>query len=329
MGIEIPGSLRWVADNVLGTDWPDADETAMQRCADYWDNASTAIDTIDGLGDDAVRQLLDSIDGDVNEAIAGFWQKIGGDAGAMRELMQTCDELADMLDGAAQDVRRAKLAIIANLVALAASLVAAAATVWAFGAGAAAGAAATMATRASIQMIIRQLITQMLKRIAEKGARQFAWEIAKNIATTAAIGAGKAGGIEAGLQTYERTHGLRDDYDYGDVAQATGNGAVKGAVQAGIKIAARGGEVRENPSVFSKDAYTPEGIQSRVDDMKSREHVIGGMIGTGVANLTVGKPDEGIGSLVRDAIEESGMSLNLPADTFTSPSDVEAFDDGQ
>ncbi|MFD4369248.1 hypothetical protein [Rhodococcus sp. NPDC058521] len=220
MGIEIPGSLRWVAEKVCGTDWPDADESAMQRCADHWGNASTAIGALNELSDDTVKQLLDSIEGDVNDAITDVWQKIGGDAGAMRELLETCDQLAEMLDGAAQDVRRAKLAIIANLVTLAASLVAAAATVWAFGAGAAAGAAATLATRASIQLIIRQLITQMLQRLSVEVAKK----VALNVITSAAVGAGIEGGMEAGLQTFERTRGLRDSYDFGDVAQAGGHG---------------------------------------------------------------------------------------------------------
>lgn len=313
MGIEIPGSLRWVADNVCGTDWPDADETAMQRCADYWDNASTAVGSLGELSDDTIRQLLDSIDGDVNDAITDVWAQIGGDAGAIHELLETCDQLADMLDGAAQDVRRAKLAIIASLVTLAASLVAAAATVWAFGAGAAAGAAATIATRASIQMIIRQLITKMLQRIAQKGAKELAWAVTKNIATSSAIGAGIGGGLEGGLQTYEKTHGLRDDYDYGDIAQATGNGAIKGAVQAGYKLGVR----RELPEKV--DFFSVDNFKRMASEQVSKDHIIGGAIGTGVANLTVGKPDEGVGTYIKDAIEESGMSLALPPDTFTGP----------
>lgn len=229
----------------------------------------------------------------------------------MRELMDTCDALAEMLDGAAQDVRRAKLAIIASLVALAASLVAAAATIWAFGAGAAVGAAATAAARMSIQMIIRQLISQMLQRITLATARK----IGTNIAIGSAIGAGVGGGMEGGLQTYERARGLRDDYDYGDIAQATGNGAVKGAVQAGYKLGVRG-ELPDEVPFFSTDK-----VKQIAADQVSKDHIVGGVIGKGVADVTVGKPDEGIGTHIKDAIEESGLRLNIPTDTFATPSE--------
>lgn len=315
MGIEIPGSLRWVADNVCGTDWPDADETAMQRCANYWDDAATAVGSLGELSDDTVRQLLDSIDGDVNDAITNVWAQIGGDAGAIHELLETCDQLADMLDGAAQDVRRAKLAIIASLVTLAASLVAAAATVWAFGAGAAAGAAATIATRASIQMIIRQLIAKMLQR----AALDLTLKIGKNVAISAAIGAGLEGSIEGGLQTYEKSQGLRDDYDYGDIAQATGHGAVKGGVQAAFKLGVRGEFPKEVP-MLSVDK-----VKQVASDQVKPDHIAGGMIGKDFADATVGKPSESIGTRIKDAFAGSG--LNIPPDTFTAPPGSESSND--
>jgi hypothetical protein len=303
VGIEIPGSLRWVADKVLGTDWPDADETAMQRCADHWDQASVAVESLNGLSDATVRRLLDSIAGDVNTAIADLWQKIGGDAGAMHELMETCDALAEMLDGAAQDVRRAKLAIIANLVALAASLVAAAATVWAFGAGAVAGAAASLAARASIQMIIRQLIAQIVQRILTLGVGK----VAQNIAISAAVGGGIEGSMEAGLQTYEKVRDLRDDYDYGNIAQAGGHGLVKGAVQGVFKLGARGELPEEVP------AFSVAKLEQVAADQVQPDHIIGGILGKGVADMTVGKPEEGLGSRLEDAFDDLG--LNIPTGT--------------
>ncbi|NLU82100.1 hypothetical protein [Rhodococcus sp. HNM0569] len=311
MGIEIPGYLRWVSDKVLGTDWPDADETAMQRCADYWDSAASSVSHLNDLGDDTVRQLLDSIEGDVNDAIADMWRQIGGDAGAMRELMQACDELAGMIDGAAQDVRRAKLAIIANLATPAASLVAAAATVWAFGAGAAAGAAATFAARTSIQMIIRQLIQQMLQRFAMASLGQLSRAIGKNIAVSALTGAGIEGGIEGGLQVWEKREGLRDDYDYGDIAQASGHGAVKGGVQGAFKIGVRG-ELPQDVGLFTTDK-----AKQIASDQVKPDHIAGGMLGKDIADATVGKPDGSVGERLKDVSEAS--SLDIPPDTFTGP----------
>lgn len=311
MGIEIPGSLRWVADKVLGTDWPDADETAMQRCADHWDNASVMVETLDMLGDEAIRGLLGAVDGQVNDAIAGFWDKIGGDGGAMKELMDACDQLADMLDGAAQDVRRAKLAIIANLVTLAASLVMAAATVWAFGAGAVAGAAATAAARLSIQMIIQQLTRTILLRIA------------KEMVISAAISGGLKVLTENGLQVFENAKGLRDGYDVGDVAQAGANGAVKGVTQVGIKSGYRLGAHGELSPEFKGSFFSVDKAKDVGKDMKTGESIVGGIVGGQVANATVGKPEEGVGSRIKGLIDESESSLDLPAGSPQQPSSLD------
>ena len=219
----------------------------------------------------------------------------------MHELMEACDQLAEMLDGAAQDVRRAKLAIIANLVTLAASLVAAAATVWAFGAGAVAGAAATLAARASIQLIIRQLITQMLQQTVRA--------VGKNIAISAGIGAGIGSSLEVGTQGYENSRGLRDGYDIGDVAQAGGHGAVKGGVQGEFKLGVRG-KLPDKVETFSVDK-----AKQIASDQVSADHIVGGLIGNEVGNATVGKPDEGIG--LKDAF--NGSSLKIPPETITTP----------
>ncbi len=155
--------------------------------------------------------------------MAQQWARIGADGGALRELSGgLLHELGDTLDWSADDVRVAKLSIIAALVALAAELVAvAAASAMTFGAASPAAFAAEAATQVTVRMIIRQLITSILTRAAV-GAL-------KGAAGTAAMQAT----LEAGLQWYEKEHGRRDSMDWGNVAEAGGKGAVEGGVKGG------------------------------------------------------------------------------------------------
>lgn len=253
MGIEVPGSVRWLAEKVVGADWPDADETAMERLGQGWKDAGASLDDIIEEADAAMRSARSGVSGDVDTAMAQQWARIGAD-GALRELSGLLHELGDTLDWSADDVRVAKLSIIAALVALAAELVAvAAASAMTFGAASPAAFAAEAATQVTVRMIIRQLITSILTRAA-MGAL-------KGAAGTAAMQAT----LEAGLQWYEKEHGRRDSMDWGNVAEAGG----KGAVQGGVKGAVNGA------------------FGLKLTDPRSR---FGGMLGSYVQEETVGTP---------------------------------------
>ena len=222
MGIEIPGSVRWVAEKVVGADWPDADETSMQRLATSWSDAAMSLNDIAADGDQATQAALAGITGETADAISTAWEKLGP-SGAINEISSLCKELSESLDGAAEDVRNAKLTIIAALIALAAELAAiAAAAVMTLGAASPAGVAAEAATQVTVRMVIRELIISVLRRAAIGAVK----------------GAAISGGIEAlkeaALQTYEIHEGERSSYDWGDVAEAGGKGAVKGSVKGAI-----------------------------------------------------------------------------------------------
>ncbi len=166
MGIEVPGSVRWLAEKVVGADWPDADETAMERLGQGWKDAGASLDDIIEEADAAMRSAMSGVSGDVDTSMAQHWARIGGD-GALRELSGLLHELGDTLDWSADDIRVAKLSIIAALVALAAELVAVAvASAMTFGAASPAAFAAEAATQVTVRMIIRQLITSILTRAA-------------------------------------------------------------------------------------------------------------------------------------------------------------------
>ncbi|MFD6060973.1 WXG100-like domain-containing protein [Rhodococcus wratislaviensis] len=218
MGIEVPGGVRWLAEKVVGADWPDADETAMERLGQGWKDAGASLDDIVEEADAAMRSAMSGVDGDVDIAMAEHWARVGAD-GALRELSGLLHELGDTLDWSADDIRVAKLSIIAALVALAAELVAVAvASAMTFGAASPAAFAAEAATQVTVRMIIRQLITSILSRAA----------------SGAAAGAGIQAGLEAAFQKYEVHVGRRDSMDWGNVAEAGGKGAVQGGVKGAV-----------------------------------------------------------------------------------------------
>jgi hypothetical protein len=124
MGIEIPGWLRSVSSIAVGSDWPEGDETAMRRLADSWISTAGALNQIDTEAAEAMAKALAAIEGDTHDAIDALWRTIGGD-GAIGDLVEFSEHLADTLDEGATDIEHAKLMIIAALVILAAELAAA------------------------------------------------------------------------------------------------------------------------------------------------------------------------------------------------------------
>ncbi|MBP1157914.1 hypothetical protein ABIC28_000718 [Rhodococcus sp. PvR044] len=222
MGIEVPGSVRWLSETVVGSDWPDADETAMLRLAHGWYEAASSLGEVTDESDAVIRTALGGIEGDVSIAIADRWARIGPE-GALTEIIALCSALGESLEGASEDVRIAKLTIIAALVALAVELAAiAAATIMTAGAASPAAVVAQTATQIAVRMAIKQLVLSLLRRAAVGAAKG------------AAIGAGLEALKEAGLQTYEIHRDRRDGYDWGDVAESGGQGAVKGTVSGAL-----------------------------------------------------------------------------------------------
>ncbi|MCX5044462.1 hypothetical protein OG921_14925 [Aldersonia sp. NBC_00410] len=230
MGIEIPGWLRSVASVAVGSDWPDGDETAMRRLADSWVGTASALNQLDGEAAEAMSKALVTIEGDTHDAMADFWRQIGGD-GAVGQLIEVCEHLADTLDKGATDIEHAKLMIIAALTILAAELAAAAATlVISLGTSAAAGAAAEAATQVTVRMIIRELVQKLLAQLTMQAAKQLALAAGRH----ALIGALTQGGLDAGIQGWQAATGRRDDLDMASIGKSALSGAVDEVVSSGV-----------------------------------------------------------------------------------------------
>ncbi len=227
MGLEIPDSLQWVAKYVVGAgDWPEGDETAMRRLADSWDGLAETLGTIDEDSDAIVRDVLTALSsGQAHDTVATMWSSIGGDQGAIQELIDRCKFQADTLDKGALDIEHTKFTIIAAMIILAAELAVALATSWT-GIGAAAGVAARVATQLAIRSLVRGLIQRILSRA-----------IARAAAIGALAGLAEEGGSHLSGLLLQMARGDRDGMtgkDWQSLGLVSFAGTVGGAVGGGL-----------------------------------------------------------------------------------------------
>ncbi|WP_040772174.1 hypothetical protein, partial [Rhodococcus rhodnii] len=219
MGIEIPGYLRPVAEFCASQEWPEADETAMERAAAAWRANANALSE---MLDDARAQIKAArtgLGGAVDTAVEERWARLED---ALESAAQLSFELAVDTDGSAEGVRNAKLRIIQALIILAAQLAGLAA--WMFlsaGLASPAAIAAQAATRAVVQMIMRWLQAELLKRVVAGAVEGASSGILDAVAR------------EGALQVLEMNNGKRSDVDFGNLFEAAGQGAFKGALEGG------------------------------------------------------------------------------------------------
>ncbi|WP_068275035.1 hypothetical protein [Aldersonia kunmingensis] len=294
MGIEIPGWLRSVSSIAVDSDWPDGDETAMRRLADSWTTTAATLNQLDTEGTEAMAKALAAIDGDTHDAMDALWDMIGGD-GALGDLVEFCEHLADTLDEGATDIEHAKLMIIAALVILAAELAAAAATlVVTLGASSGAAVAAQAATQVTVRMIIRQLVQKLLSQLTVAAAKQLAFAAAKH----ALIGAATQGGLDAAIQGGQWLTGRRNDINVGSIGRSALSGAVDEVVSSGVS-SGLGGALPDAATPLGKLATTT-GVEAAAGaagsvastaasgDEVTWETVTSGAIGGGISGMKDG-----------------------------------------
>ncbi|MBB5914764.1 hypothetical protein BJY24_003631 [Nocardia transvalensis] len=302
MGLEIPDELKPVAALVV-TKWPEADETGLRGAADQWDQIADLIDQLNDYGGDVVKVVLANTQGETHDSIDQFWKKAGGDEGALGELSEFCRELAFALRVMAMLVLAVKVFIIGMLVYLAVQLaISAALAVETLGASVAEGAA--------VQMTVRTAITQALQKLLQEIAVK---TIIKRAAVGAGIGAGIGAGKEFGFQSLEKFLGLRDGYDWQDVASEGVHGGIQGAIAGPISNA-----LKDKGIKFSNNGATDWFIRS----------TIGKKIGDPIADAAWGD-NQGIGDRVKD---DAGKYVRQQAVEFLteqgSGTDTPAVDTG-
>ncbi|NUS42900.1 MAG: hypothetical protein HOQ24_04300, partial [Mycobacteriaceae bacterium] len=209
---------------LLAGHWPEGDEDAMRRVADEWDAMAKALDELSEPADNAMKTTLASIDGKIHNAMTTFWQEIGGDAGALKGMIDACNSMQEGLEKGATDIEHAKWTIYGGLAASIAMF---------FIPGPTQALAA-----ASARIFLRGVIAKLIARLAATGSVTLAKRlmvIAESRALEFAVGGATIGaiqgaGIDLAAQGIEYGLGHRDGIDLGSAALGAVTGAAGGAV---------------------------------------------------------------------------------------------------
>ncbi|MCM2579844.1 WXG100-like domain-containing protein [Streptomyces meridianus] len=262
MSLTLPGELVWVLD-LLGYNWPEADEEKLHEVAQTWRDFATTISELEYRAVTASNEVVAANSGEAIEAFTETWNEFGGGSGGHLQDAQTAAlAIAFAFDAAAVAVLAGKIAVIAQLVILACEIIAAqAAAPFTLGLSEVGALGATQATRVIVRRILDEMkqavveavtkamkhatmdtIKRLLKKavaketlqaVADYGRKQ-AWDYAKQTATDMVVEGGKDAGTAAaqslGQQGVEAYFGARDGVDVGEAVGA-GKDAFTGKVK--------------------------------------------------------------------------------------------------
>jgi hypothetical protein len=214
VGLVLPGELKWL-EWIVGSDWPEGDETAMRRCAEAWKEAGADVDElIEDLQATASR-VLGTVEGDGAEAFRRYFATyIKTDPRYLPKLAESCEKLAKTLDGGATEIEYAKYMFIALLTVTAIEIINLIATA---AATLGAGAAAIPAVETAAQISSRSIAQQLLVAIGKGAFRG----VLENVL------------LDLGIQAVQIAEGHRDGVDWSETGAAALGGALGGAISGG------------------------------------------------------------------------------------------------
>ncbi|QFU86073.1 hypothetical protein [Amycolatopsis sp. YIM 10] len=222
MGIEVPGEVKWLADKIIGTEWPQGDETALRRLGDLWEKAAEAVQDVAKDGDVAAKAALAGMKSDAAEKFKQHWKGFTqGDDADYPKLEKLCRQIADACRKSATSIEYTKLSIIAALIILAAQIaLLIASAVGTLGSSTAGIPIAMAATR----VIAMRLLTELLKQIA--------------------INVGINLTVDLAIQAFQAGAGNRDEWDAGKTGKAIQAGAIAGTAGGLVGGAATAASIR-------------------------------------------------------------------------------------
>lgn len=124
MGLELPPELR-EALSWVGVFWPEADETALLRCGEYWGTFAEQAAGHAEAATAAVAAMLEENSAESLDAFARYWEKVVGQDGYVADCGIVAGAVSVAFYSAGGLVLTLKLAVIAQLVAYAVILAAA------------------------------------------------------------------------------------------------------------------------------------------------------------------------------------------------------------
>ncbi|GGN47648.1 hypothetical protein GCM10012285_33610 [Streptomyces kronopolitis] len=256
--IMLPKEVDWVLD-LLGFQWPDADEDKMREAAKAWSDFADAVRGYQQQGHTAANTVRGANSGEAVDAFGTAWKKVGD--GYLDDVAEAAVVLAVVLDVVSTIVMVMKFAVIVQLLALAVEFaLAQAAAPVTLGASEAGAAAATATTRVMVRRIfneaktkIVQAVTEALEKKAAKKCRELLQDLAKDLGKDAAKGIGQ-NIVSQGIQGY---FGAQDGFDAGKAARA-GLGPLVSISDSGAWRP--GDKLKDVGKVFTGEFHTAQGI---------------------------------------------------------------------
>ncbi|MEU5212037.1 PE-PGRS family protein [Streptomyces sp. NPDC020742] len=171
MSLTLPSEVAWVLD-LLGYSWPDADEDKLHECAQAWRNFAESVNQASNKGSSAASEVVAANSGEAVEGFTHEWGSFSGSGGDgdnyLRDAAAAAEVIAVAFDAAAIAVLAGKVAVIVQLVMLAAELIAAqAAAPFTLGLSELGAAGATQATR----LIVRQILDKIKREVMEAATK--------------------------------------------------------------------------------------------------------------------------------------------------------------
>lgn len=202
MSIELPSEVVWFL-GVIGVNWPNVDEDQVRAFAGHVRDFANNVENTHQAATSTIQQMGSSYSGNSYEQLVATWARMSNDH--MTELVDACHVVAEALDLAADGIVAAKVAAIAELVALAASFIAdQAAAVATFGIAEAGLALIEEAGKKLINALIQQLEQQILGQVIQAAVAPLEQVVEKALGglvfkgLEAALGAPSGGGAAVG-----------------------------------------------------------------------------------------------------------------------------------
>jgi hypothetical protein len=218
----IPPSIETLLLVVVGNNWPDGDTGQLRSDATAWRQASQTLSSIGDSANMAANMAEQGMTGPAGEAFTNYWKNFtGGDQGFFQVLAQVCDELADSLDEAADQIETVRIDIIISVSILAAELAwDAAMAFWTGGASMAAAAEEIAATRLTVLRYLSRAAVELVEHEVKQTLQQFL--------------------IDLIAQAIEKREHPGKQINWQEAGDAAINGAVGGAVGDGAGLLFKG-----------------------------------------------------------------------------------------
>jgi uncharacterized protein YukE len=196
VAIELPSEVVSFL-NFIGVNWPDVNEDQVRAFAGHVRDFATNIEGTHQAATSTIQQMSSSYSGSSYEQLVQTWANMSNTH--MQELIEGCGVVATAMDVAADVITAAKVAAIAELVAMAVSFVAdQAAAVVTFGIAEAAEAAIIEGAKKLVNDLINQLEQHIIGEVLEKAVTPLEGVVQRAVSGLVFQGAQAALGVSGG-----------------------------------------------------------------------------------------------------------------------------------